>query len=57
MQTKTLMTAEEFANTGSETDGFELVRGELVQVPPTRGRHGTHCLRTKARTGYIVSRE
>lgn len=43
MPTKTLMTAEEFANTGRETDGFELVRGELVQMPPTRGRHGEVC--------------
>jgi hypothetical protein len=30
MPTKTLMTAAEFANTGPETDGYELVRGELV---------------------------
>lgn len=43
MPTKTSMTAEEFANTGPETDGFELVRGELVQMPPTRGRHGEVC--------------
>ena len=43
MPTKTLMTAAEFANTGPETDGFELVRGELVPMPPPRGRHGEVC--------------
>lgn len=43
MSTKTFMTAAEFANTGPETDGFELVRGELVQMPPTRPRHGEVC--------------
>lgn len=44
MPTKTLMTAAEFANTGPETDGFELVRGELVPMPPTRHRHGEVCI-------------
>jgi Uma2 family endonuclease len=43
MPIKTLMSAEEFANTGPETDGWELVRGELVQIPPTKGRHGETC--------------
>ena len=40
MATKTLMTAAEFAKTGPETDGFELVRGELVRMPPTAERYG-----------------
>jgi len=43
MPTKTLMTAAEFANTGPETDGYELVRGELVPMPPPRGRHSEVC--------------
>ena len=43
MPTKTLMTASEFARTGPETDGFELVRGELVPMPPPRGRHSEVC--------------
>jgi hypothetical protein len=46
MSTKTLMTAEEFAQTGSETDGFELVRGELLPMPPPRRKHGVVCLNT-----------
>lgn len=44
MPTKTLMTAAEFANTGPETDGYELVRGELVPMPPARRRHGEVCV-------------
>lgn len=44
MPTKTLMTADEFAKTGPETDGFELVRGELVPMPPPKIRHGEVCL-------------
>ncbi|MCI0637852.1 MAG: Uma2 family endonuclease [Gemmataceae bacterium] len=44
MRTKTLITAEEFAKTGPETDGFELVRGELVPIPPPRRRHGEVCI-------------
>jgi Uma2 family endonuclease len=43
MPTKTLMTAAEFANTGSETDGYELVRGKLVLMPPARRLHGKVC--------------
>jgi Uma2 family endonuclease len=43
MATKTLMTAAEFAKTGPETDGFELVRGELMPMPPARRRHGRVC--------------
>jgi Uma2 family endonuclease len=40
MAAKTLMTAAEFAKTGSETDGYELVRGELVPIPPPAKNHG-----------------
>jgi Uma2 family endonuclease len=43
MPTKTLMTAVEFFQTGSETDGFELVRGELVPMPPPGSKHGIVC--------------
>ena len=43
MTIKTLMTAAEFANTGPETDGFELVRGELAPIPPARSHHGRVC--------------
>jgi Uma2 family endonuclease len=43
MIAKTLMTAEEFAKTGPETDGFELLRGELVPMPPPGERHGRVC--------------
>ena len=45
MPTKTLMTAAEFAKTGPETDGFELVRGELVPMPPPRRLHGRTCIK------------
>ena len=44
MQTKALMTAEEFFQTGPETDGYELVRGELVLMPPGGDRHGVVCV-------------
>src|SRR5882724_5550724 len=48
MPTKTLMTAAEFANTGPETDGFELVKGELVPMPPARRQYGKSCIRVGA---------
>jgi Uma2 family endonuclease len=48
MPAKALMTAEEFAKTGPETDGFELVRGELVPLPPARRRHGEVCVNVAA---------
>jgi Uma2 family endonuclease len=41
-QTK-LMTAEEFMAAGLGDDGFELVRGEVVRVPPTMPQHGRVC--------------
>jgi Uma2 family endonuclease len=43
-QTK-LMTAEEFMAAGLGDDGFELVRGEVVRVPPTMPQHGRVCSR------------
>lgn len=45
-----LMTADEFANTGPETDGFELVRGEMVPMPPAKGAHGAVCVNV----GYLL---
>src|SRR5262249_7330114 len=44
MATKALMTAEAFFKTGPETDGYELVRGELVPMPPPGDRHGEVCI-------------
>lgn len=44
MATKTLMTAAEFWNSGPQTDGFELVRGELVPMPPPGDLHGIVCV-------------
>lgn len=44
MTTKTSMTAEEFAQSGRETDGYELVRGELLPMPPPGDRHGVVCV-------------
>jgi Uma2 family endonuclease len=44
MATKTLMTAATFSNSGPETDGFELVRGELVPMPPPGDKHGIVCV-------------
>jgi Uma2 family endonuclease len=41
-QTK-LMSADEFMAAGLGDDGFELVRGEVVRVPPTMPQHGRVC--------------
>jgi Uma2 family endonuclease len=46
MPIQTLITAKEFAKTGPETDGFELVRGELVPMPPPKRKHGVACVNT-----------
>jgi len=43
MTTKTFMTAVEFWKSGPSTDGFELVRGELIPMPPRGDRHGIVC--------------
>lgn len=44
MSLKTSMTAREFARTGPETDGCELVQGELVSMLPPGKNHGIVCL-------------
>ena len=44
MATNTLMTAEDFLRSGSETDRFELVRGELAPMPPPGDKHGLVCM-------------
>jgi Uma2 family endonuclease len=44
MATRVLLTAEEFARTGPETDGCELIRGEVVRMPPPGDRHGEVCI-------------
>ena len=43
MQTKALLTAVEFLQTGPETDHCELVRGEVVPMPPPAKGHGAVC--------------
>ncbi|MBY0526015.1 MAG: Uma2 family endonuclease [Gemmataceae bacterium] len=43
MTTRTIMTAAEFFQTGPETDGCELVRGEVVRMPPPSREHGRIC--------------
>jgi Uma2 family endonuclease len=43
MTTRTLMMAAEFWQSGPDTDGYELVRGELVPLPPPGDRHGVSC--------------
>jgi Uma2 family endonuclease len=46
MPTKALITAAEFAKTGPETNGYELVDGELVPMPPPAEGHGAVCANT-----------
>jgi Uma2 family endonuclease len=46
MATKTLITASEFSQSGPQTDCFELVRGELIPMPPPGGKHGVVCVNT-----------
>jgi Uma2 family endonuclease len=50
MATTTLLTAEEFAKTGPETDGCELIRGEIVKMPPPGDQHGKVCMKV----GFIL---
>ena len=45
MSTRTILSAAEFARTGPETDDCELVRGEVVAMPPAKGRHGAVCMK------------
>ncbi|HEV3263368.1 MAG TPA: Uma2 family endonuclease [Gemmataceae bacterium] len=53
---KKLISAEEFARMPDPPDGSqqELVRGEIVTMPPPGGRHGVCCLRTGRRLGNFV---
>lgn len=54
MSIKTLMSAREFAGTGPETDGCELVRGEIVRFPLPKPMQGFICSRLAyLLTGYI----
>jgi Uma2 family endonuclease len=39
-----LLTAEEFMASDLEDGNFELVRGEVVQLPPTMPEHGRICV-------------
>ena len=49
VQTK-LMTAEEFMAADLGEGTFELVRGEVVEVPPTMPKHGRVC----SKTGFVL---
>lgn len=51
-----LLTAEEFYLLGDPRDGSqqELVRGEVVTMPPPGGLHGVCCLKTARRIGNFV---
>ena len=51
-----LITAEEFARMPNPPDGSqqELVRGEIVIMPPPGGRHGVCCSRVGRRLGNFV---
>ena len=51
MPTKTLMSAAEFARSGAEIDGYELVRGALQSMPPAKGRHGAVCMKV----GFLLT--
>src|SRR5947207_463996 len=51
MQTKSLMTAAEFLQTGPETDNCELVRGEVVPTPQSDMVLGSIC----ANSVYLLS--
>jgi Uma2 family endonuclease len=39
-----LLTAEEFMATDLDDGNFELVRGEIIQLPPTMPEHGVVCV-------------
>jgi Uma2 family endonuclease len=53
---KKLLTAEEFFLLPDPDDGSqqELVRGEVVTMPPPGGMHGVACLRVARRIGNFV---
>lgn len=51
-----LITAEEFARMPDPADGsrLELVRGEIVEMPPPKGKHGIVCSRINRFLGNFV---
>jgi Uma2 family endonuclease len=53
---KKLLTAEEFFLLPQPPDGSqqELVRGEIITMPPPGGLHGVCCLKTGRRIGNFV---
>lgn len=53
---KKLITAEEFGRMPNPVDGAlqELVRGEIVTMPPPKGRHGFCCSKADRRVGNFV---
>ena len=53
---KKLLTAEEFFLIPDPGDGSqqELVRGEIVTMPPPGGMHGVTCLKTGRRLGNFA---
>ena len=53
---KKLLTAEEFFLLPDPADGSqqELVRGEVITMPPAGGMHGVSCLKTGRRIGNFV---
>jgi Uma2 family endonuclease len=53
---KKLLTAEEFFLLPEPGDGSqqELVRGEIITMPPPGGLHGVTCLKTGRRIGNFV---
>lgn len=53
---KKLLTAEEFLLLPNPADGSqqELVRGEIITMPPPGGMHGVSCLKAGRRIGNFV---
>jgi Uma2 family endonuclease len=54
--TKKLITAEEFARMPDPPDGSkqELVRGEIITMPPPGGLHGVCCSKIDRRVGNFI---
>jgi Uma2 family endonuclease len=57
--TKKLLTAEEFMQLPDPPDGSqqELVRGEIITMPPPKGRHGVCCLAIAILIGQYVKQK
>jgi Uma2 family endonuclease len=54
---KTSYTAEDLMGISSQGKRFELVKGELIEMPPTGGRHGRVASRIDYRLrGYVEER-